>query len=80
MADRHKDQKGPDVYVRGPVPEKEPAQQVLKSEGRQLKGFVIACLRALLANPERFLAHLDGHWPEPKRAGRPPKKQEPGDE
>lgn len=72
MTDRHKDQ-GPDVYVRGPVPEKADAQRILAAENLQLKGFVIACLRALIADPKRFLKQLERHWPEAKHAGRPPK-------
>lgn len=70
MGDRQRSQRT-NVFVRGPVDEKEPAQQLLRAERRQLKGFVIACLRALLADPKGFLAGLEGHWPEERKPGRP---------
>lgn len=59
------------VYVRGPVPEKQPAQRVLGAAGWRLSEFIIACLRALTAEPSAFLHTLEQHRPQRKR-GRPP--------
>lgn len=70
MADR-RTTRTDSVYVPGPVPEKLPARRVLHAEGWQLREFVVACLRALLADPAGFLAGLDGHRPERRRSGRP---------
>ncbi|MHA4818768.1 hypothetical protein ACXZ65_30975 [Streptomyces aculeolatus] len=36
-----------------------------------MRAFVVACLAALVADPDRFLAQLDSHWPEQKPRGRP---------
>ncbi|MEU0078435.1 hypothetical protein ABZY58_11110 [Micromonospora tulbaghiae] len=58
------------VYVRGPVHEKQPAQQVLGAAGWRIGEFVVACLRALLADPGRMLSALESHRPARSRPGR----------
>ena len=47
------------------------AQQAL--DGRKMDDFLRACLRALRADPEVFLASLEAHWPPPRPRGRPRK-------
>lgn len=64
------------LYVRGPVPEKRAAQQVLTAEGLQMRRFLVGCLRALLADPRGFLARLDGYLPEERKAGRPRRQRD----
>lgn len=59
-----------DLFIKGPVDEKAGALKVLRDRGWQLKGFVIACLRALLADPDAFLQWLQPHRPVPERPGR----------
>jgi hypothetical protein len=36
-----------------------------------MQAFVVACLTALVADPDGFLVQLAGHWPEEKPRGRP---------
>jgi hypothetical protein len=74
MGDERGASEGPDLFVRGPVPERDDVQALLHARKLQVKGFVIACMRALLADPDRFLAQLNQYWPEKRRAGRPPKR------
>lgn len=73
MGDRD-DEQGPALYVKAPVPEKLAAQEILRVRNRQLKGYVRACLAALIANPDQEIGRLEKHWPEEKHAGRPPKQ------
>lgn len=63
------------VYVPGPVVEKKPAQQILDAEDWQLREFVVACLRALVADPAGFLASLGDYRPDRRDPGRPSKVQ-----
>lgn len=63
-----------DLYIKGPVDEKLGALKVLRDRGWQLKGFVIACLRALLADPDTFLKRLQPHRPAERPPGRITKK------
>lgn len=76
MADRSAT-RSDSVFVPGPVPGKTAAQQTLRAEGRSFKAFVIACVHALLSDPQRFLSTLDGHWPEEGKPGRPQKATRP---
>ncbi|MEU6003929.1 hypothetical protein [Streptomyces sp. NPDC047197] len=64
--DRHRD---PPLAVRPPATLKADAQRALGE--REMQAFVVACLTALVAAPERFLAQLDEHCPEKKPLGRP---------
>ncbi|MEU9072382.1 hypothetical protein AB0D60_36535 [Streptomyces sp. NPDC048306] len=42
-----------------------------------MQGFLVACLNALVANPDGFLEQLTGHWPAEKPRGRPRKATSP---
>jgi hypothetical protein len=70
-ADRHAE---PGFTVRPPAALRAEAQAVLAHHDRQILGFVVACMRALVNDPERFLGLLDEHWPPPKPRGRPPRE------
>jgi hypothetical protein len=65
------DHADPAVTVRPPAGLKTRAQAELAARGRGLRGFVTACLAALVADPEGFLAGLAEHWPAEKPRGRP---------
>jgi hypothetical protein len=56
---------------------KQQATQALNSRGREMQGFVVACLNALIADPDGFLEQLNGHWPAEKPRGRPRKDASP---
>jgi hypothetical protein len=59
------------MSVRVPADLKAATQRALGE--RELRGFVLACCTALVADPAQFLAGLEEHWPPPNRIGRPPK-------
>jgi hypothetical protein len=65
------DHADPALTVRPPAEVKARAQAELAARGRGLRGFVTACLAALVAEPDRLLALLDAHWPAEKPRGRP---------
>jgi hypothetical protein len=67
----------PALTVRPPAEVKAQAEEILKAQGVQMRAFVVACLKALAADPEAFLAGLAGHWPAPKGRGRPPRNSTP---
>lgn len=66
MSSQHRD---PALTIRPPAELKAAAQTALA--GREMRGFVVACLSALVSDPQGFLAQLEGHWPEKKPRGRP---------
>lgn len=66
--DRHRD---PGLTVRPDAALKQQATQALSDHDREMKAFVVACLTALVADPDSFLAQLDEHWPQKKPLGRP---------
>ena len=68
VSSQHRD---PSLGVRVPGELKAATQQALGD--RELRGFVLACCTALVADPPGFLAGLEEHWPPPNRIGRPPK-------
>ncbi|MEV5784564.1 hypothetical protein AB0L42_26675 [Streptomyces sp. NPDC052287] len=68
---RHRD---PALTVRPNAALKAAAQDALGQRGRETKAFVVACLNALVADPDAFLEHLAEHWPAESRRGRPPRK------
>lgn len=49
------------------------AQDVLDERSLEMRGFFMACLAAVAADPDVLLTHIAQYWPEPKRRGRPPK-------
>lgn len=69
MSSRHAD---PALTVRPPAELTAKAKQLLGSRSRQMRGFITACLAALNANPDAFLAQLAEYWPAEKPRGRPP--------
>ncbi|MET8411122.1 hypothetical protein ABZV34_23975 [Streptomyces sp. NPDC005195] len=71
MSSNHRD---PGLTVRPPVALKAAAQEQLGQRGRETKAFVVACLNALVADPDGFLETLAEHWPAESRRGRPPKE------
>lgn len=68
MSNRHRDRA---LTVRPAEDIRAPAQAALAVRGREIGAFVAACLAALAADPDRFLAHLAPHWPAPRPKGRP---------
>jgi hypothetical protein len=66
MSSQHRD---PALTVRPPADLKAAAQEALR--GREMQAFVVACLTALTADPDGFLARLEDHWPARKPLGRP---------
>ena len=67
---------GPGLTVRPPGALKDQAKELLTKRGRGIQAFVVACLSALLADPDRVLALLEPHWPPPRLRGRPRKPPE----
>jgi hypothetical protein len=59
----------PQLNVRPPAEDLDPAKRILSGRGREISGFVIACLRALRADPDGFLGVLERHWPPPTTKG-----------
>jgi hypothetical protein len=59
------------LTVRPPVELRNAAQRVLTERDREMQAFVVACLAALTADPDPFLAQLAVYWPPPKPRGRP---------
>ncbi|WP_410583940.1 hypothetical protein [Amycolatopsis sp. lyj-108] len=79
MSSQHAD---PQLNVRPPADVTEQAKRLLEERGREVRGFVVACLTAFNADPDTFLTQLDEHWPPVKPRGRPPKArpEEPVDQ
>ncbi|WP_406490575.1 hypothetical protein OHB06_00855 [Streptomyces sp. NBC_01604] len=79
-SDRHRD---PRLTVRPDTDLKQQATQALSDRDREMQGFVVACLNALVVDPDGFLERLKEHWPAEKPRGRPRKATSPsadGDE
>lgn len=49
----------------------EPVKKALADHGREMEGFLRACLLAYQADPDGFTATLEPHWPPPRPRGRP---------
>lgn len=69
VSSQHRDKA---LGVRPPNDIREQAQEQLNQRGREMVGFITACLAALVADPNTFLGQLDAHWQAPKPQGRPP--------
>ncbi|MGW8558128.1 hypothetical protein [Streptomyces tubercidicus] len=69
MSSQHRD---PALTVRPPATLKGQAQTLLSERQLEVQAFVVACLSALVADPDRFISDLEAHWPEKKPRGRPP--------
>ncbi|MGW7260724.1 hypothetical protein [Streptomyces sp. NPDC054834] len=74
MSSQHRD---PPLTVRPPATLKADAQKELTDRDREMKAFVVACLNALVADPDSFLNLLNEHWPAETPRGRPRKSPEP---
>ncbi|MFJ3310268.1 hypothetical protein ACIPSA_46210 [Streptomyces sp. NPDC086549] len=74
MSSQHRD---PPLTVRPPATLKADAQKELTNRGREMKAFIVACLNALVADPDGFLNLLNEHWPAETPRGRPRKTAEP---
>ncbi|MGY4973490.1 hypothetical protein ACWGCC_30485 [Streptomyces nigrescens] len=61
------------MTVRPPAALKAEAQAVLNARELEVRAFVVACLTALVADPDRVIDELGEHWPEKKPRGRPPR-------
>ncbi len=59
------------LTVRPPADVKGAAQEALAVRDREMRAFVVACLTALAADPDRLLDLLGPYWPARKRRGRP---------
>ncbi|MER6187749.1 hypothetical protein [Streptomyces sp. NPDC001652] len=69
--DRHRDPSG--LTVRPGAELKQQATDALNDRDREMRAFVVACLNALVADPDAFLERLNEHWPAEKPRGRPRK-------
>jgi hypothetical protein len=59
------------LTVRPGAEVKAAASRVLSERDLEMRAFIVACLTALAAEPDRFLATLAPHWPPAKPRGRP---------
>jgi hypothetical protein len=59
------------LTVRPGAEVKAAASRVLDGRNLQMRSFIVACLTALAADPDGFLATLGPHWPTPRPHGRP---------
>ncbi|MFG2681285.1 hypothetical protein [Streptomyces sp. NPDC048392] len=75
--DRHRD---PVLNVRPDATLKAQATQALSARNQEMQGFLVACLNALVADPDGFLEQLREHWPAEKPRGRPRKATSPSAE
>lgn len=69
--DRHVD---PKLTIRPTEELRRAALDLLKQRGLTAQDFMIACLSALVADPDRQIEAVASHWPEPKTRGRPRKR------
>lgn len=68
VSSQHRDEP---LNVRPPNEDRKAAHAALGERGKDMTGFITACLRALVRDPDRLLALLAPHWPAPKARGRP---------
>ena len=70
--DRHATRSG---VLGRPDPElRDKAQDILAAHGWTMNDFLVACLVLLTKNPDPMLKRLAGLRPEPKKPGRPKKR------
>lgn len=67
----------PSLNVRAPAAVLDQARAQLHARNLEMRAFVVACLIALDADPDRMLVTLAEHWPAPKPVGRPRRKPLP---
>lgn len=73
VADQHKDRS---KAFRPEPAEYDDGMTVIKQRGWEMDGFLRACLRMLLAEPDKLLGLLAPYRPPSKRRGRPPKQKD----
>ncbi|MFI9040897.1 hypothetical protein [Streptomyces sp. NPDC053726] len=69
--------RNPPLSVRPDPDLKAQAATALGDRDREMQSFVVACLRALVDNPDGFLGQLAEHWPQEAPRGRPRKTTTP---
>lgn len=74
MASQHRN---PALTIRPPLDLKTQATKALGDHAREMQAFVVACLTALVVDPDGFLARLEDHWPPEAPRGRPRKAATP---
>lgn len=79
MVDVSSNHADPPLTVRPPAEVLAATKDILDTHGHEIRGFVVACMNALGAEPDAFLAQLAEHWPAPKPRGRPPKAAADGE-
>lgn len=72
MSSQHRN---PPLTIRPPADLKAQATKALGE--RQMQAFLVACLNALVDNPDSFLGSLTAHWPQEAARGRPRKTATP---
>lgn len=72
MSSQHRN---PPLTIRPPSELKTRATTALGD--REMQAFVVACLTALVDDPDGFLARLEDHWPPETPRGRPRKAATP---
>lgn len=70
MSSQHRE---PALTVRPPSDLRQAVTRELNERNLEVQAFVVACFKALMADPEGFLGELTGHWPDKKPRGRPRK-------
>lgn len=70
MSSQHRD---PALTIRPPADLRQAAARELNERNLEVQAFVVACFKALVADPEKFLEDLTAHWPDKKPRGRPRK-------
>lgn len=74
MSSQHRN---PPLTVRPDPDLKAQATTALSDHHREMQAFVVACLRALVSDPDGFLGQLADHWPPESPRGRPRKSAAP---
>lgn len=59
------------VTARTEVQVKDAATRALADRGLEMQAFIVACLIALAADPDRFVATVHPYWPAARPRGRP---------
>jgi hypothetical protein len=62
---------GAAVTARTEAQVKDAASKALTDRGLEMQAFIVACLIALAADPDRFVATVRPYWPPVKPRGRP---------
>lgn len=74
-SDRHVD---PKLTIRPPAEMRREVLRILRERGLTAQDYVLACLAALVDDPDWQIKVVEPHWPPPKPKGRPPKRDTGG--